>query len=160
MKTSVIVSAVVLIIIAFGAWWYFGSNSNATGQTAVTTLQPTGTTPPAVTTQASTAPMSATVTYGPNGFTPSTVTIAKGGTVKWVAAAGADELWVASNPHPTHEGYDGTTKAQHCVVGYKGATPFDQCTTGTAYSFTFNSTGTWGYHNHGNHSDTGTVIVQ
>ena len=104
--------------------------------------------------------MNVTVTYGPGGFNPSTVTIAKGGTVNWVAAPGADELWVASNPHPTHQGYDGTTKDQHCAAAYAGPTPFDECKTGTAYSFTFNTAGTWGYHNHGNHSDTGVVIVQ
>ena len=83
-----------------------------------------------------------------------------GTTVTFTAAPGADELWVASNPHPTHEGYDGTTRDQHCAAGYAGPTPFDQCATGTTYTFTFNQIGTWGYHNHGNHSDTGTVIVQ
>ncbi len=158
MKTSTVVVVVIIIIAVLGAGWYFLSNSTApavapVGQTSAVNSAPSPT-------PASTAPMSATVTYGPNGFSPSSVTIAKGGTVTWVAQAGADELWVASNPHPTHEGYDGTTRDQHCAAGYKGATPFDQCATGTTYSFTFNSTGTWGYHNHGNHSDTGTVIVQ
>lgn len=153
MKTATIA---VVVIIALGAGWYFLSNTAP----AAAPTAPTGEATPANTAPVATAPMSATITYGPKGFSPSSVIIAKGGTVNWVAAAGADELWVASNPHPTHQGYDGTTKDQHCAAGYQGPAPFDQCKVGTTYSFTFTAVGTWAYHNHGNHTDGGTVIVQ
>lgn len=156
MKTSTIVWVGAAIIIVLGGWYFFSSNAAQ----APTNQQPAVTDTPVSNTPVSAAPMAVTITYGPNGFSPANVTIAKGGTVTWVAQAGADEMWVASNPHPTHEGYDGTTKNQHCATGYTGAKPFDQCAAGTNYSFTFNTSGTWGYHNHGNRSDTGVVSVQ
>ncbi|MEK7547226.1 MAG: hypothetical protein AAB536_03565, partial [Patescibacteria group bacterium] len=88
------------------------------------------------------APMQATVTYGPNGFSPSTVTVKQGGVVTFVNQ-GDGRMWVASGPHPTHEGYYGTTKNQHCASGYGGPAPFDQCSIGATYSFTFGKTGNW-----------------
>jgi len=70
-------------------------------------------------------------------------------------------MWVASDPHPAHTGYDGTSLAQHCATG---STPsFDECSSvakGSSYSFTFNKSGSWGYHNHANHSYAGTVVVK
>jgi plastocyanin len=154
MKTSSIVAVVVAVMVIAGAVWWLMSQPAATPQanTQAPAAVADNTTP--------SAPMSATVTYGPNGFSPSTVTVAKGGTVTWVTAPGADEMWVASNPHPIHNAYDGTTLSQHCAAGYSGPAPLDQCSAGTSFSFTFNQVGTWGYHNHGNHSDTGTVVVQ
>lgn len=157
MKTSTVASIVAVVIVVFGIGWYVLSN-NTPATTAPTEQTTPSANPGDVSTSA--APMTATITYGPSGFSPSSVTIAKGGTVTWVVQPGADELWVASNPHPTHEAYDGTTKAQHCAAGYKGPQPFDQCSVGTTFSFTFNTVGSWGYHNHGNHSDTGIVIVR
>jgi len=156
MKTSSIVAVVVAVVVIAGAVWWLMSQPAAAPQANTNTQAPAAVadnTTPA-------APMSATVTYGANGFSPSTVTVAKGGTVTFVAAAGADEMWIASNPHPIHNAYDGTTLSQHCAQGYSGPAPFDQCSAGTSFSFTFNQAGTWGYHNHGNHSDTGTVVVQ
>lgn len=153
MKPSSIIAVIVALIVVGGAlWWIIAQPATPTTTSASQVATTTGT--------ESQAPMSATVTYGANGFSPQTVTIAKGGTVTFVAAAGAGEMWVASNPHPIHNAYDGTTFSQHCAAGYSGAAPFDQCAVGTSFSFTFNQTGSWGYHNHGNHSDTGTVIVQ
>lgn len=149
---------VLVVLVALGLGWYFWGQNASVVTTPQTQTQ--GTTTPPTTPTTTQAPMSATVTYGPNGFSPSTVTIAKGGTVTFTAAAGADEMWIASDPHPTHQGYDGTTKSQHCAAGYSGPAPFDQCTTGTSFSFTFNQVGTWGYHNHGNSADRGTVVVQ
>lgn len=157
---KIIVWVVMIIIVVAGGWyWYTTSNNSAAVEMSVNqNTDQTSNTAASTTTQS--APMNVTVTYGPGGFSPQSITVAKGGTVTWVAAPGADELWVASNPHPTHEGYDGTTRDQHCAAGYAGPAPFDQCAAGTTFSFMFTKVGTWGYHNHGNHSDTGTVIVQ
>jgi plastocyanin len=159
MKT--IIATALAIIVALGLGWYLISNNTAPTDTAAisNTMPVPGTqTPEMQVTQ--TAPMKVAVTYGPTGFSPSSVTIPKGGTVVFTAAPGADEMWVASAPHPTHEGYDGTTRAQHCTAGYSGPAPFDQCSAGTSFTFTFDKVGTWKYHNHGNTGDYGTVIVQ
>lgn len=103
-----------------------------------------------------TVPMSATVKYTADGFIPDSVTIKHGGVVTFVSA---DEtpMWVASNAHPTHLQYDGTSRTQHCP-DIKG-TAFDQCTPGKSYSFTFLKVGNWNYHNHVNANDDGTIIV-
>lgn len=102
------------------------------------------------------APMSATVTLGPNGFTPSEVRIAKGGTVQWVNSSD-NPMWVASAQHPTHTVYSGTTLAQHCDDATDAS--FDQCKNSGSYSFTFTKTGTWAYHNHSVNGQFGRVIV-
>ncbi len=99
-----------------------------------------------------------TVTYSGNGFSPSSVTINKGDTVKFVSTD--TPMWVASASHPSHTVYDGTDRSSHCAAGYTGAKPFDQCADGTSYSFTFNQTGTFSYHDHTNASAGGSVIVK
>lgn len=101
---------------------------------------------------------SVTVTYDGRSFTPATVHIQKGGTVHWVDTS--SEMWVASDPHPVHTGYDGTSRSQHCAPGYAGAAPFDECAPGTDFSFTFDKTGSWGYHDHLNDGAHGTVVVE
>lgn len=65
-------------------------------------------------------------------------------------------MWVASAVHPTHSQYDGTSQNQHCP----GGSTFDQCGTGSTYSFTFEKTGEFGYHNHALAGHRGTVVVQ
>lgn len=105
------------------------------------------------------AAMSATVNYTSSGFSPASVTIAKGGTVTFVDKTG-EGFWVASGVHPVHSVYDGTTLSAHCAASYAGPKPFDQCSTGSSYSFTFTKTGTWFYHNHVDAGDTGKIIVE
>ena len=70
-------------------------------------------------------------------------------------------MWVASNPHPTHTGYDSTSRDTHCAAGYTGPIPFDECAaiSSGSYSFTFTKTGSFGYHNHSDHAMIGTVVV-
>src|SRR6185436_19055435 len=123
-----------------------------TGQTP--TINNTGT--PDYTPPQTTAPTSATITYSGSAFSPSPVTIKKGGTVTF---NGPSTMNVASGMHPTHTTYDGTSRTAHCAAGYTGPTPFDQCTPGTSYSFTFDKVGTWGYHDHNNASAFGQVVV-
>lgn len=166
MKTSSIVAVVIAIIIIAGAVWYFAqpTNTGAPAQnTTATSTQSAGgadaTAGAAVSASVSTgAPMSATVTYNGSSFSPASVTVAKGGTVTFVDQSG--QMWIASNPHPVHTGYDGTSASQHCAVGYAGPKPLDMCAPGSSFSFTFDKTGSWGYHDHLNHSSGGTVVVE
>lgn len=160
MKTSTVVAIVVAVIVIAGAAWFF-LQPTATNNIQVNTNETAGTTTESTTTATTTPATNNTVTvlYGTNGFTPSTVTIHQGDTVTFVNN-GSDQMWVASAPHPTHTGYDGTTESVHCAGGYTGALPFDQCAAGKNFSFTFTKVGTWAYHNHFNTSAFGKVVVQ
>ena len=94
------------------------------------------------------------VSYTDSGFSPSTITITLGTTVKFQNNASV-AMRVSSNPHPVHTSYPTTG-------GCVGST-FDSCANiapGSSWSFTFDKAGTWGYHNHLNPGETGTVIVQ
>ncbi|HTK59608.1 MAG TPA: plastocyanin/azurin family copper-binding protein [Candidatus Baltobacteraceae bacterium] len=78
-------------------------------------------------------------------FSPATITVKKGTTVTWTNE-GSAKVWIASDPHPVHDGYPGLDSGTD--IG-----------TGASYSFTFEKTGSWGYHNHLNPLVKGTVIV-
>ncbi len=152
---------ILVIIVLVGLVWFIVKNRGANSEVATTTtptanVVPTTPTVPATTTTP--APRVVTVTYTANGFSPATVTINQGDTVKWVNTSG-NTLWVASAMHPTHAVYSGTSLSEHCVAAATNDY-FDQCKNGTEYSFTFNKIGEWGYHNHSRASDFGKVIVQ
>lgn len=164
MKTSTWVWIIAVLVVLAGGYWLWSSNQAPAASSGpevgvandydTNDVTPTPVTPTPA--QAQNAPMSATVTYTNGGFSPSQVTIKAGGTVTFVDKSTVG-MYVASNPHPVHNAYDGTTRSQHCAAG---ATPsFDQCVKGTTYSFMFQKVGTWGYHNHVNADDGGVVTV-
>lgn len=159
MKTSTIAIIVVLAVVLVGglAYWYSTQNQPYTAPAAYQPSQP-ATTPTATAPEQSTSsPQTNTqyvVTYTDSGFSPSTITIPKGGTVIFKNAA-SDDVRVASNPHPIHNGYPATG-------GCVGST-FDSCSNiapGSSWSFTFTYVGSWEYHNHLNPGEGGTVVVQ
>jgi plastocyanin len=174
MKTStVVVIIIAILIIAGGAWWYT-QNNTAAPSTQTTTVGNAGGsdyTPPAdtvstttasstsSTTTATAAPKTVTVTFNSStGFSPKTVNVNAGDTVIFKAASG--QMWIGSDAHPSHTEYDGTSRTTHCAPGYTGPAPFDQCSAGATFSFTFAKAGTFEYHNHLAAQNTGTVVVQ
>lgn len=172
MKTSTFVIVIIIILIILGgAWWYYSMQPatapDTMSQGAAAGTQETGTPATSDTagvsidasTSVSTAPMSATVHLTASGFSPSSVTIAKGGSVTYINDT-TNKMWVASGQHPTHTNYDGTTEQQHCAAGYTGPKPFDQCANGNSYTFVFDKTGSFTFHNHSNASQFGSVVVQ
>lgn len=87
------------------------------------------------------------------GFSPSTLTIAKGTTVTFINMDSSPHQ-PASNPHPTHTGYP--------ITGGCVGSTFDACTNlaaGESWSFTFNEVGSWEYHDHLNPGMSGTITV-
>jgi plastocyanin len=91
-------------------------------------------------------PKTLTVTYTSSGFAPKTAIIAKGGTVTFINKS-TDDLRVASDPHPLHNGYPGfDAKRNYSRDG--------------VWSFTFDKVGSWTYHNHLAPTVRGTIIVQ
>lgn len=157
MKTSTLLWVLAGVFIVLGLGWYFFATSNSP-TVSITNNPQTGDAAAAGGAAPEQPPMAATVTYDGTSFTPATVTIARGGAVTFVDTAGV--MWVASDPHPIHNGYDGTTQSQHCIAGYTGSAPFDQCGAGQSFTFIFTRTGSWGYHDHRNHTATGTVVVE
>ncbi|MBI2669505.1 hypothetical protein HYX14_06710 [Candidatus Woesearchaeota archaeon] len=95
-----------------------------------------------------------------SGFVPQAITINAGETVTWINAATINH-WVASNPHPSHTGYPGSSSSKCDTAEEK--TTFDACRrmeSGVKYSFTFTEKGLWGYHDHLNSGFRGTVVVE
>jgi len=94
------------------------------------------------------------VTYTNAGYSPTTLRIKKGETVIFKNQS-SNSMWTASAVHPTHRGYPTTG-------GCIGST-FDACRgvqPGNDWTFKFDISGTWKYHNHLNPGDTGTIVVE
>lgn len=101
---------------------------------------------------------SATIRYTNGEYTPDTVHISVGQTVTFVNDDQA--FWPASNLHPTHAAYPGSTITK-CSTQER-ETIFDACEAmgpGATYTFTFTEPGSWRFHDHINPRATGTVIV-
>jgi len=129
------------------------SQSNEAGQGVTTTDGEDSEGDKASTT--TTADTAATVQYVDGQFTPQEVTVSQGETVRFTAES--ENMWVASDVHPSHAEYDGTSLSEHCNGESQS---FDQCEASQEYSFTFDQTGEFSYHNHQQPSAKGTVIVQ
>lgn len=157
-RTYIILSAIVVILL-IGVGFRLASQGQrgiqpVTNQlqeesslTAEETVAPTATnTPSASSENNSTSPAAITITYNGTSYSPSSVTVKAGTTVTFVNA-GSKPFWPASDPHPTHTRY-GTFDAKRGVAA------------GESYSFTFDQTGTWGFHDHLNASAKGTIVVE
>ncbi len=100
------------------------------------------------------------ITYTDSGFSPSKINI-KAGDIVVFKNKSPRSFWPASAIHPAHAVYDGTTLSEHCKNGAK--TPFDACkevAPGSEWSFKFDKTGAWNYHDHLSASYYGTVVVE
>ncbi len=149
MNKTAIVWIIVLVLVVIGGYFLFSSNGSnpaytTSSPTENTNSTPTNTAPAATVTVV--VPKTVTVTYTDTGFSPASLEINKGDSVKFVNQS-SKKMWVASNPHPTHTDYP----------------EFDEKSaagSGGAYQFTFMKIGQWGYHNHFSPRDGGTVVVQ
>ena len=145
MSKAALITIFVVLVVGGALVWYVTQSSSYTPSTA--NILPQNSYTPATST-------ATTVTYTASGFSPSPITISAGDEITFLNS-GTDDMRVASDPHPSHDGYP---TSGGCV----GST-FDSCSAlhpGDTWSFTFNATGTWGYHNHLNPTEKGTVIVQ
>ncbi len=86
-----------------------------------------------------------TVTLTANGFSPTSLTIKAGQTVTWVNKSG-EAATINSAPHPVHTSYPPLNLGNFPDGG--------------TLSLTFDKPGTYGYHNHLNPSEQGTIIVE
>jgi len=96
-----------------------------------------------------------TIEITTQGFVPSEITIPPGTTVVWKNIE-EKQHWPASNFHPTHTMYP-ETSSDDCL-----GSSFDACRglqQGETYSFTFDQSGAWAYHDHLFPSMGGVVFV-
>ena len=101
-----------------------------------------------------------TITYTDEGYAPADVSISLGDTVTFVNESSRD-MWPASNIHPTHTVYPGSS-IQKCNSEERN-TIFDACEglpAGELYAFTFSEAGAWKYHDHLRPREGGTISVQ
>ncbi|HYH36222.1 MAG TPA: cupredoxin domain-containing protein, partial [Candidatus Saccharimonadales bacterium] len=87
----------------------------------------------------------ATITYTDDGFSPAKITV-KTGTTVTIRNESSNALQFDSDPHPAH------TDNEELNI--------NNVPTGGSETFTVKRTGTFGYHNHLNASDTGTIVVE
>lgn len=83
------------------------------------------------------------VKYSEAGFSPRTILIQEGDTVKWMDRSSTDKLYLGSN------------QGKPCT----GDTGFSSCKTVENFSHTFEEEGTYEYYNENNRRDRGTVKV-
>lgn len=158
-------TAVIIVAVAAGAYWWWQNQNTPAAGIEEESMDGTGSLgegmggpmmEDGVIADGAPAPMSASISYDGSAFTPNSVTVKKGGTVTWTNI-GSGEMWVASAQHPTHIVYAGTSLEEHCPD--TAGNSFDQCSRGDSYSFTFDKTGTWYFHDHVNASAFGNVVV-
>lgn len=100
------------------------------------------------------------ITYTKSGFSPDSLEV-KVGTKVTFKNLSSGLMWVASHDHPSHKIYP-NSDIKKCNSAEANAI-FDQCKTaksGEEWSFTFNETGTWEYHNHVESGHSGEIIVK
>ena len=154
-RNSIIIGFLVLIVIVGGTLLFTGSGFKTVPEATAPAVEPSAQT------QQSPAPLPQSppaqeniITYTDSGFSPGTITVAKGTTVIFKNKSSVD-FYPASNPHPIHNGYPTTG-------GCAGST-FDACASippGGSWSFTMTSKGTWRYHDHWNAGRPGIIIVE
>jgi len=87
----------------------------------------------------------ASITRTETGYEPKEVTIRKGQTVSWKNES-SEFHWPASDIHPTHQ-------------IYSAFDPREPIAPGEVWSFTFEQSGTWEFHDHLRANLKGTVFV-
>jgi plastocyanin len=147
---NAIIAAVVLVLI--GGAFALSKNSNGDNKPAPKNQQSSANTNGSGNSGASSGTNSgvasqseATITYGNNGFSPSTLTV-KAGTTVTIKNTSSGPLQFDSDPHPQH------TEDPELNVGLIKA--------GSSMTVTVNTKGSHGYHNHLNAGDTGTIVVE
>lgn len=86
-----------------------------------------------------------TVTFTDKGFSPAGLIVKKGQTVTFVNNS-SGKMWVAANPFPSSSEYP----------AFNEKSGVDK---GSTWSFTFDKTGTWFYHNHYSPAQGAKIVV-
>lgn len=141
----IVLAVIVLLIAGFLVYNTTKTQTTPTTEPSVTSAIPT-TIQEQTGTSAAMPETSMTITYTDSGFSPKSITVKLGDTVKFMNNS-SKMMWVASAPHPTHTNYPAFDAKKGSAAG-------------ESYSFTFDKAGTHNYHNHLNPTDFGTVVVE
>jgi plastocyanin len=147
MKIAVIVIA-VLAIVGGGAYALTRDNNNDKGEATNKSTSSTEVKVESESSQSATTgeqSTSATITYSDSGFSPEKLTVPTGTKVT-IKNDSSRSLQFDSDPHPAH------TDNEELNV--------DNVDEGDSETFTVTRAGTFGYHNHLNPSDEGTIVVE
>lgn len=132
-----ILLVVIALVVVIGAFLVLGNRSSQ----PPTTQSQTPTNP----TQSTQENTPVTVTLDETGFSPKDITVKAGTRVVWINKSAKDAT-VHSADHPTHQVYP------RLNLGEFGS--------GSSVQLVFDETGVYGYHNHLDASQTGTVTVE
>lgn len=158
---NIIAGLLIFIVLVSGGFWLATRNTDDTNKNT-TSPNTTSTNPTPSNTATSPTPSgsqntnqsadeasdteaSAVITYTQSGFSPSTVTVKSGDTVS-IKNNSDIAIQFNSDPHPTH------TENEELNAGSVGP--------GETKTFTVNQKGTFGFHNHFNDDQKGTITIQ
>lgn len=159
---NILIAILVIALIALAAYAFSANLASAPSNEAPAQESAVESTGTIMENEEDGGPAFKVITFTDNGFSPATVTITRGETVRFINDS-SRSMWVGADEHPTHTEYDGTSTREHCVNGMNTGNSFDQCASvakGEFWDFTFEKTGTFGYHNHVGASNTGTIVVE
>lgn len=144
----VIIYLIIGGVVYAGIYYFFlAKNRRYSYNQPVNPVQPTpvqGFSTPSPTTQKDMQSQN-TITLTSSGFSPASLTVKVGDTVTWENRSGLVAT-VDSDPHPVHTNYPPLNLGNF--------------SDGEELTFTFDKPGTYGYHNHLNTSEKGTIIVE
>jgi len=143
MKKAVIAIAIVLVVV-IGGWVIYNNNKSSSNTPSTGSSTSNNTNSSANDSSSSsdqTASMTGAITMKNMAFTPSQITVAKGGTVTWT-----------NNDDATHTVTDDLSDV--------GGPASGDIKPGETYSFTFNKTGSFQYHCTIHTSMRGTIVVK
>lgn len=152
-KIIIIIAAVVVILLG----GYFLLRNQPPSKTAPDSSEPAAQTPTAPETPEADQNI---VVYTDSGYSPNAFTV-KAGTTVIFKNESSKSMWPASAMHPSHRVYSGTPLEEHCPD--TALTAFDACTgilPGNSWTFLFDKTGTWKYHDHLSPSYFGSIVVE
>ncbi len=147
-KNSIIIVIIAVLVLGGGAYALMKKSDKSTPAATTSTSQSSDEDNNADKTPATNSAdqvAAATITYKDGSFSPSTVTIKSGDTVNIINNS-TTEVDFESDPHPTH------TDNTELNAG--------EIAPGNSTKITIQKTGNWGYHNHANSSEAGTIVVQ
>lgn len=159
MNNKTIITTIIIAVVMLGGYFllrgmYQPTTGEKTTSQSSVSEQPSDEATPQSSISQTPDVMENVITYTNTGYSPVTLQIKKGETVTFKNQS-SRSMWTASAGHPTHLGYPTTGGCLGSIFdACKGVQPDD------SWSFMFDISGTWKYHNHLSPGDTGTVVVE